>query len=611
MDDEFRADLRKAVPDPPDTASWAGEARRRHGRRTRRAMTGGVAVLVLAVLGSFLWPSLNGAGRVAVPAVSPTTVPPAPAENPDCADVPVPATKLAPRGDSAVLRASLCPRTDGPTFTTPSDALDEGATALFDTVAALPAEQRRDPDCSAAGDRRYLVVFTLADGSRRVLEAAAGNACGVTPSSANGRRWSGLLSALEKAWAAQRALRSAPAVTPTCVPYDRPGLFRFEVSQALAGVLCVADRAGAFTGSPARLSPEVLSLLRSDIAANSSRASNIDSMRDGPVLTLAGPWGDPLVFWRVEGNQWFAFMPDGDRGEDQLFWQPGAKATDTVEELLASVTPRPSRTPTAVPSGGLVPSQCQGLVPSTSPTEVPARADRLRLCPTARSAASIITPLDAVTGDDTATVLSTLTGLPKASTKQGCTEEFGPDYLLVAEVDGRPPVVMVLQLYGCRLVGIADAAHTGANDVLTAFKQQLTRQREQIDRPAATRTGPLCGTREDVPTSVMPMAVTEATGARLCVYRTGDEPIRDVALSSTDVRAIVADFPGRNGPFRPMPCPYQPNSRNRIALTSFYGDVLVLSQSCGGVFVFSMGSDYRQWKPSDAVAKRLEKLIAG
>lgn len=255
------------------------------------------------------------------------------------------------------------------------------------------------------------------------------------------------------------------------------------------------------------------------------------------------------------------------------------------------------------------PTQCRGLAPSTSPAEVPARADRLLLCPTARSAASTFAPLDAVVGDGTAKVLNTLTGLPKASSRQACTEEFGPDYLLVAESDGRPPVVMVLQIYGCELVGLTEAPRVGADKVLTSFTKELSRQRELIDRPAATRTGRLCGTLETIPTSVMPMTVSEATAGRLCVYGAGSEPIRESTLTAADVRAIVADFPGRNGPFTPLPCPYRPNAKNlRIALTSFYGDVVVLAQSCGGVFVFIVGGQHLQWQPSEALDSRLSKV---
>ena len=603
--DELRAQLDAAVPEPPDPSGWADEARRRQARKTRSVMASGVAIVVLAVVGALLWPAWNGAGRLAVPATSPTltVTEPAPA-NPDCAGVRTGTSTLAPRGSTAVARASLCPRAAGDTFTTPADALDEGATALFDAVAALPAERSRGSACDAASDRRYLLVFTLADGSRRVLEAVAPNACGVTPASANGRRWSGLLSALEQAWTAQRDRRPQPAAVAGCVSAERPGLFRFEAGQIRAGDLCTTDRAGTPTGSSAGLSRQDLALLRDDLASNVTYGIARDSFPDGAVLTVAGPWNDPLVFWRTDGNTWFARVPDA-KGT-QLAWQPGPAATAALEAVLDHLKPYPS--PSA--SMSLVPELCQGLTPSSSPAQVPTRADRLRLCPTAHSAPTMFTPLDAVTGADTAAVLATLRGLPSASKNQACTEEMGPDFLLVAEFDHQPPVVMVLQLYGCRLAGIAGAARGGADRVLTSFTEQLGRQRQLLDRPAA-RSGPLCGALETVPFSVMPMSVAEATGAQLCSYGAGSAPVRTLALPDADVRAIVADIPRHSGPFSPRACPYQPNSHSlRIALTSFYGDVLVLAQSCGGVFVFAPDThdNDKQWQPSAAIAKRLAKL---
>ncbi len=603
--DELRARLDAAAPEPPDSSGWADEVRRRQARKTRSVLTGGVAMLVLAVVGAFLWPVLNGAGRVAVPATSPTSTvtEPAPA-NPDCAGVRTGTLTLAPRGSTEVTRASLCPRTVGDTFTTPADALDQGATALFDVVAALPAERSRGSACDAASDRRYLLVFTLADGSSRVLEAAAPNACGVTPSSANGRRWSGLLSALEQAWTAQRNRRPQPEVVAGCVPADRPGLFRFDASQIRAGDLCTTDRAGTPTGSSAGLSQQVLALLRDDLASNVTYGIARDSFPDGAVLTVAGPWNDPLVFWRTAGNTWFARVPDA-RGT-QLAWQPGPAATAALEAVLDHLRPQPS--PFA--SMSLVPQPCRGLTPSASPTVAPARADRLRLCPTARSAPLRFAPLDALVGDDTGIVLDTLARLPDASGELACNRESGPEYLLVAESDGRAPVVMVLQLSGCQLVGIADAAHIGADRVLTSFTKQLGRQRAATEGKGATRRGMLCGALETIPLSQMPMTVSDATGAQLCSYGVSSLPIRAFSLDRADVGAIIADIPRRTTSFVPLTCGYRPDARNlRLALTSFYGDVLVLAQSCGGVFVYSNArNEDLQWKPSAALAERLAKL---
>ena len=90
-------------------------------------------------------------------------------------------------------------------------------------------------------------------------------------------------------------------------------------------------------------------MLRADLTANTSIATNIDSMRDGAVLMVAGPWGDQLVFWRVDGEQWFAFDPDAERG--QLFWQPGPVAAETVKLLLAELGSAGTPPFSACPSG--------------------------------------------------------------------------------------------------------------------------------------------------------------------------------------------------------------------------------------------------------------------
>ncbi|MFT4217671.1 MAG: hypothetical protein QM619_10890 [Micropruina sp.] len=614
-DDQLRAGLRAAIPEPPEPGSWAGEARRRHARRTRGAMAGGAAVIVLTLVGAFLWPTRNGSDLVAVPAATPVStaveptagVLPQPETNPYCAGTTTGSPVLKPRDGVAVVRASICPRTDGPTFSTPKGAVVQGATALFDTIAALPAEKPRDPDCSAAGDRRYLVVFTLADDSRRILEAATANACGVSPSDANYRRWSGMLSALEQAWTAQREQQSEGDMIANCLPVDRPGLFRFDVTTTRAGVLCLTDQNGNRVRASVHVPSETLAVLTKDIATNSVRGMNRDSLPDGPVLTLAGPWGDPLVFWRTAGNQWFASMPDGEIS--QLVWQPSAKTTQALAALLAEA----SRKPTPTPTNTLVPPECRGLGLSAGP--VPAQTQRLRLCPTGSYAYGVYPPLTVLDGERAATVLRTIATRP-APTSDGCAEEYGPDFLLVAETDGARPVVLKLQLYGCKEVGTVDDVRTGAAAVLKEFVTQVEQQRELIDPVAPAWTpATLCRTVDADPRSVVPATPAAMTTVTLCRYTANGKADSTTPLSEADSRTILTDIAAHSSNGFRLPCPTPPPSAEahqwRLALSNGYGDAVLLEASCAGRYFYTaVDGPLQQWVPSSAVAALLDRISA-
>ena len=608
-DDQLRKSLDAAVPEPPDTSTWAANARASARSRNRgRWATAGVAVTLVAVLGGLLWPRGPADPMTAVPAASPgASTDPAPVANPDC--IGTPDEGPADGAREQVVRITLCPRSDGPTFTTPADSLTTGINEVIQSIVALPKESPRDPDCTRETDRLYLVVLVGQGGSRTSLEAATPNACGVEPRSDSGRRWAGLLTILREAWAAQRATLTAPDLAVDCLPYDRPGLFTPQRTLLTHHAVCVSDPETGDIQLRGRLTPELFRVVADDVAQNTTRAENIDSRRDGAELTLAGPWGDPLVFWRVEGGQWFAFVPDG--GGTQLFWQPGPEAEDALQYVLQNA---PSSTPTATATTNpQLPDECRGLSPSSGP--LPNAATRLRLCPTEQYAAPVFTPLDPVEASGAQSVLAVLNGQQPLPTTAACTEEYGPDFLLVAEFNGRPPVVMQLQVYGCRVTGTTDDVRIGAEAVLAEFKAAVERQRAvTLLAEPRTRPGSLCRAFTDEPTSVMPVRPEDAVSATHCRYAHSDDTTAtERRLTAVQRDRIVADL-ARTVALETVSCPALPAGRPvaRLALANAFGDVLVVSQACVGVYTYrDPAGDWRAWQPSKQVQTLLDRLLTG
>lgn len=609
MNDDLRSALHEAVPEPPDPSGWAGAARDR-ARRTARLRASGAGLLALGLVAAVLWPLLGGqGGRTAVPAGAPaatSSVEPALPVNTDCTDDLTGTKTLAARGNLKVTRVSLCPRSDGPTFTTPIDAVTTDGSALYDQVQALPAERSADPDCDRKYERRYLLVFTLGDGSTQALEAATPNACG-SEDRQTAQRWAQLLKLVTAAWTTQRTATPPAEVARGCLPFDRPGLLVPRTDALSAATLCQYD-SNERLQAEARATSEELATLALDLATNTSRASNIDSRLDGAVLTVADAAGDPIVFWRVEGDQWFAFMPEG----EQLFWQPGPEAEDILKyhEGLVADPSTPTPTPSTTISG--LPEACRMLTPSSSPATVPGRADRLRLCPTGWSVGKLFAPLDTLDGDRTSEVLRVLSIQPRLTDTQACTAEQGPDLLLVAETDGQAPVVMSLQLYGCRVAGLTDDRRSGATIVYDVFRKQLEAQREAGGSSLSPRDGDVCGTLNDPPTSVMQLAAIKATTATLCVYRTDTGPARQVPLGDL-VERIAFHIDSHNARASSLPCPTLPGGALplRLALTNEYGDVLQLNRTCGENWVYGTEQGERMWSPSAELTKRLNQLAKG
>lgn len=606
MNDDLRSALHEAVPEPPDPSGWAGAARDR-ARWTARLRASGAGLLALGLVAAVLWPLLGGqGGRTAVPAGAPaatSSVEPALPVNTDCTDDLTGTKTLAARGNLKVTRMSLCPRSDGPTFTTPIDAVTTDGSALYDQVQALPAERSADPDCDRKYERRYLLVFTLGDGSTQALEAATPNAC-TSEDRQTAQRWAQLLKLVTAAWTTQRTATPPAEVARGCLPFDRPGLLVPHTDALSAATLCQYD-SNERLQAEARATSEELATLALDLATNTSRASNIDSRLDGAVLTVADAAGDPIVFWRVEGDQWFAFMPEG----EQLFWQPGPEALDVLKLLTQRLQPfSPSPTATAPPPDPT--PDCEGLTPSHPPAEIPITATRLRLCATGESTGQLVVPLDALTGDGVARVLNVVRSQPVLPTSRACRANLGPDFLLVAETDGQAPVVMVLQLYGCHVVGLQNQERGGADEAMSVYRAEIANQRN-VQTGTSVRTGSLCGPWNSSPVAVMAPAPADLIAGRFCRYESREAQAKETALSDDDARLVAADLAQHSGKPAAVSCPLRVQPPPKLVLYNRFGDPLVLTGNCLGRYYFSTGIEGtdREWTPSPTATKRLNALF--
>ncbi|MBK8461184.1 MAG: hypothetical protein IPL43_14295 [Micropruina sp.] len=354
------------------------------------------------------------------------------------------------------------------------------------------------------------------------------------------------------------------------------------------------------------LSRTELELLRADISANSSVAMNDDSRLDGPQLTLIGPWGDPLVFWRVGGDQWFAFIKDG---RDQLFWTPGTQAASVIGSLLSRLTPPSS---TAEPEPTPAADYCAARTPSPAGTPLPEGAERIRLCPWGADALRLNTPLDALESSGADAVLEQFGKLPAALTNDPCTAELGPELLMVLEPARGEPVVIQLQFYGCRLVGVPGAQRSGSDAVLASFRRELIRQRA-ITEPVAgrLRPGSWCGTATPAGAAVIPAKVEDTVAGRACLYdnRAMDAgPSLERTLTQAEVKLLSADIQARGKPATGR-CSREGTPGRRVALATPWLDLILIDQSqCGG-YTFAAGGESMAWTPSVQAEALLDKLL--
>lgn len=588
MDEEdLRRALKAAAPDAPDPSSWPGAARRRSAVRK-----GVVAALsVCAVAAALVVVNLPGRIGDGVPATPASVAPTGGAaaeefcyQDADAADTP---RKL----ETGAVAVQLCPDADNPdhTYLTPTDRLTQGVDALvtqFDTAAPTPLDQA----CEDEATSTFLVVFVYPDGSRIPLRARAApqsddvlarpGACDRIDGP-DGWRDGSVLTALRAAWLAQRENVDPTAFSvTTCQPADRPSLFAVDLETIAAGVLCLGRESVVLDVGQARE-------LATDIRTRSREEPN-DDQNPTAELTLYTAWSEPLTMVR-EGDTTRWAGPSGN-------WHPSTEVRQWLDPMLADLAASG-----ATPEAG---SPCAAS--GTTDGDIPAEAVSLRLCPSGEDDLQQLTPTDTLDSAGARDVLAVLRAQPTVDTSQGCDADLGPSFFLIAESFGRGPVVLELQLAGCRTAGTTTDQRSGAQAVLDAFRSALVRQREREGpaNPGATCQG------DQMRTSVMPVALDDVTAGVACSFP-GEDMMAQRWPDDAGLAAITADITAQSDPRAADDCPSAANMRlpETVVLVNEWGDRLVLSTApCPDSYTYRTDAGQFRWRPSASVVRILEAL---
>ena len=298
-EERLREALESAVPEPPGTQSWGGEARDRD-RHLRRRRTGTVlglaAALVLAVP---VVRTLHHDGGTPA-ATAPTVVPGVfRCPDPQAEAASDHGSDALPTGATAV---RLCLHDNNIAWVPPEDVLTTDPDALVGVVNAQRIHHPQpDTACGGVGAPAWSMVFRYPDGIRTV-------------SGDNGGCWDLLVGATQRfgsrtvyhaylqAVLRQRRVQGPPDVAhprPTCPPTLRTdGAFSpvADASRITSAVLCVTHRARVSRQIP--LTGPELARLRHDFAtAPTRRTGGHGSCRAVPFgagVVGVDPWGDPV-----------------------------------------------------------------------------------------------------------------------------------------------------------------------------------------------------------------------------------------------------------------------------------------------------------------------------
>lgn len=294
---------------------------------------------------------------------------------------------------------------------------------------------------------------------------------------------------------------------------------------------------------------------------------------------------------------------------------PAAPPSGTASTTPGAGTPAgPTATPTTAPPSNAA-KEC-GQLNAATRSPVPARADRLRLCPADLFTSEFRYPLLTVLDGERADAVLAVLADQKPLDTPACKADGGLAFWLVAETAGGRPVVMKLHLFGCREVGTADDVRTGSDAVLAEFLRQVPRQRQLLG-PAGPAWTPatLCRDLTATPQSLVPAEPATMTSVTLCRYSLQGKADSMTPLSVADARAIIADISAHSAEAQRLPCPTAPPGTEphawRLALSNGYGDAILIESSCAGRFFYTSGTGAeRQWVPSSTVARLLDRISA-
>lgn len=324
--------FKRDLPQQSD-ASWADDARRRHGRR--RAGIGGVAVVAaLAVVSPFALQLLNNDAQTAQPA--PTGTPPTDAQTGGdrasaCAGAAESAGAELPE---TAVRLWLCdePGEIGFSRQGPQEPLTQGVDAA---LAAFRELDKADPAmaCTMEYVLTYLVVAEAADGT---LTPVAGelHGCRTIGERVGG---DGYLETLGELWAAQRAAEPAPDTEFTVEELcgGSASILPATLESSTQGALCATADPGAGSVDGALMSPDLVTRLRDAVEADAVNGT-VGEWEMTARVVLQNPWGDSLTMTRYPSGA-FQFgdrvwRPKGELATalDDLFVQTGIPSVDPV-----------------------------------------------------------------------------------------------------------------------------------------------------------------------------------------------------------------------------------------------------------------------------------------
>lgn len=296
--DRLRDLLEQAAPVRPDvdpTSRATVVARRGRNARVRdRVLVAASAAAVVAVAVAVPISMGGGDGPDRVTPAAPVVVEPCPAQPVDVSE-PMPVPDL---GDVAAVRS--CPAVGEEGEPLPSQPLEgDAAEAFAEDVAALPT-YRLEEYCMVANvmPQPWALQVQTADGSTHLVGSTM-RTCSAVSIGGVDRGAGAVVAAFAGNLARQET--ETPELACPATDADAPAVWNasFDPATATAGILCVADRDGAWAETATLTADEVASV-KDDMATNLRDA--LGAACDQPIksprlLVLANDAGDQVAYF--------------------------------------------------------------------------------------------------------------------------------------------------------------------------------------------------------------------------------------------------------------------------------------------------------------------------